>query len=392
MATTSLSLVADALKNEYLGALREQLNRKADPLLAQLEGDTTMVNTGGNIVMALRYGRVGGIAALASDTSDLPTANGRKTKQITFDTRNLFAQISISDKVIESTSNDIGAFANLLTTEIEDAQTDAKDDLSRQVYGDGTGLLSLCAAVVGANTFGVDTTYVAEGMLIDIVHTNGTVFETGREITAVDEAGATITISGAAVTTLVTDYITRSGSKGNELTGLGKICTDNNTLYGQDRNVQKWMNAQHIPVDGEIDDLPIQQGIDLADTRTGAAINYISCSKGVARAWQRYQLSYKQNPQYLELKGGFKVMAYVSPSGEVAISGTKYAPKNKMRLLDLTHFMMPQIKDWSWMDGDGAMLSRHATKPIYQATLRKYGDLVTDLPRGVVELTGITEH
>lgn len=392
MAITSLALVADALKNVYLGALREQLNYQADPLLAQIERDTTRFEND-NIVFALRYGKIGGIAALADDISDLPAANSRKTKQGKAGTKNLAARIMISDKTIEASKANTAAFANLLRQELEDAQTDAKDDLSRQVYGDGTGKLAGVATGATTVTLTVDSVqYLFEGMMIDIYDNANAPKATGREITGVDDANNTVTISGANVTVVTTDYIVRASSRGNEMTGLGKVFEQNTTLYTIDRNTNKWFNAQTKALNAEIDEVGFQLGINEVDRKTGGKINYIATSYGVERAWYNYQLSFKRNVNYQDLKGGWKSMTFQSPNGEIPIKGSKYAPTGKARMLDLTHWFIGELADWAFMDQDGAMLSRVPNKLAYEATLRKYADVVCDLPRGQYELTGITEH
>lgn len=392
MTITNVSLVSDALKIEYLPALRTQFNEKADPLLAQLEGDTKLVN-GNQINMAFRYGRTGGLAALATDISDLPATNARKTLQATFGTKNLVARIMISDKTIKASRNNVAAFANLLEQELSDAKTDAVDDLSRQVYGDGSGKLCTCTVQNGVNDLVVDKVdFLAEGMFVDVKHSNGTDLVTGREVTKIDDVTNTVTIGGAAVNTLGTDFLVRAGNYNSEITGLDAVYAQTGSIYGKARTDYPWLKAQQIAHNGEIDEVILQTGIDNAQKKAGATINYMSTSLGIARAWQKYQLTFKQNVNFLELKGGWKAMSYTSPDGQIAIRGTKYAPLNKIRLLDLSHWFMPMLADWEFMDDDGAMMARVAGKTAYEATMVKYCDLVTDLVRGNVEITGVTEH
>lgn len=58
------------------------------------------------------YGRHGGIGN-RSDDGNLPTPRSRQTKQAKWETKNLFAQIQISDKTMRASRGD-GAFASLL--------------------------------------------------------------------------------------------------------------------------------------------------------------------------------------------------------------------------------------------------------------------------------------
>lgn len=70
---------------------------------------------------------------------------------------------------------------------------------------------------------------------------------------------------------------------------------------------------------------------------------------------------------------------------------TKYAPNGKLRALSRKNWKMYEMDDWNWLDEDGAVLSRVSGKAVWEATLAKYCDLGCDLPRGNVDLTGLTE-
>ena len=119
MPMTTLQVVAEALKEFYLPGLRYQLNDKASPFLAQVEKKTENV-VGKEIVMAMRYGRVGGIGNRADD-GDLPS-NSRKTKQARWETQDLFSRFQITDKTIKASRTSAGAFASLLEQEISDCE------------------------------------------------------------------------------------------------------------------------------------------------------------------------------------------------------------------------------------------------------------------------------
>ena len=160
MAFNNMQAAQEALKLFYLPGLKEQLNL-ANPILAMIERDTESV-VGSEIRMALRHGRSGGIGNRADDGL-LPIPNARKTKQAKWETKNIFARIHISDKTMRA-SRGGGGFASLLEADLKDAETDAKDSMARQVFGDGTGKLLKFAANTTKNTLTVDSTqYVAEG-------------------------------------------------------------------------------------------------------------------------------------------------------------------------------------------------------------------------------------
>lgn len=383
----SMASASEALKKWYLPGLQYQLNT-ASPILSTMDKDSTAVQ-GLEIVMALRYGRQGGIG-MRDDTGTLPTANSRKTKQARWGTKNIFARIQISDKTMKSSRSDRGAFVNLLEAELEDAMVDAKDNLARQVFGNGTGTMATTAVNTAVNTITVSSTqYFAEGQIIDICDTTGaTVKYTTREITAVDDTALTITISGGAVTTLVTDIVVISGNYGLELTGFGSVFTADNTLYNVDRSANKWFNPTTIAVGGEISEIILQKGTDETDRKAGGKVNFYSTSYGVRRAYQNLLLATKQIVNVMQLVGGYDALSYNGKPMAV----DKYNPTGTIFGLDMSTWKMYELDDWNWLDDDGAVLSRVANTPAWEAVLARYCDLGNNKPKANFKMTGITEH
>ena len=396
---TNMTNVAEALKSFYLDGLRYQLNDKASPFLAQIEKTSESV-VGKDIVMALRYGRTGGIGNRADD-GVLPTPNARKTKQAKWETKNFFARFRITDKTIEASRSNVGAFANMLETEISDCEIDAKLDLSRQCMGDGTGKLATLSAnsSYGAGPpayleLTLDTViFFAEGMYVDLYAANNSAVTsgTGLEVIWVDDATSKIRVgvgSDISANVVATAYVTLAGNKGKELTGANAVFASSGSIYGLDRADYPWLVAQVKALNGEISDNAIQERIDLVETRTGSVINYLQCSMGVRRAYIDLMNATKQTVNTLDLKGGFKALSY----NGIALVADKFVPAGHMQLLDLNDWAMYQMADFNWMDKDGSIMSRVADRPAWEATLVKYCDIGCQRPRGQGLITGITEH
>lgn len=387
MGMTTIAAIQEALKLFYLPGLRYQLNDKASAFLTQLERDSESV-VGKKIVMALRYGRTGGIGNRADD-GDLPTPNARKTKQAEWETLNLFARFQITDKTIKASRSNVGAFANMLEQEITDCETDAKLDLSRQALGDGTGLLATIGGAKTGSTAPVDTTlYLCEGMLVDIWDASGAAWlNENVEITAIDEAAGTVTFSAVGVCA-AGDLIYIHGNKNLELSGVAKVFTPDNTLYNIDRTTYKFFNATRINVNGEITEVKVQEAIDNADLKAGAQIDFMQCAYDVRRAFVNLLLAQKQLVNTMELKGGWKAISF----NGIPLWADKFIKSGLWQCMSLQDWKLYQMSDYEWLDEDGAMLSRVSGKPAYEATLAKYCDLGCSRPRGQVELYGITGH
>ncbi|WP_134682570.1 phage major capsid protein [Brevibacillus migulae] len=388
MAILNLTRANQALKLFYLDGLREQLNY-ASPILSVIERDSENV-FGDKIVMALRYGRNGGIGNRADD-GDLPTANSRKTKQAQWDTKNIFARIQITDKTMRASRSNEGAFVSLLEADLEDAQNDAKDNLARQVFGDGKGKLATTAATAASATVQVDNAqYLFEGMIVDVVNpADGVVKHSGLEILEVDDQSATPSVKlSAPVTTDADDILVVSGNYGLELTGFGAVFTPDNTLYNINRAQNKWFNPIVKPIGGEISEIGIQELIDEAERRAGGKIDFLSSSYGVRRGYQNLLLATKQIVEVMDLKGGYKVLSY----NGMPFSVDKYNPKGTLYGLDTSTWKQYQLMDFDWLEEDGAVLSRVANKAAWEAVLAKYADLGCSKPRGNFIATGIVEH
>lgn len=384
--TLTMAKAQEALKLFYLPGIQYQLNT-ANPVLSMIERDKTSV-VGSEIRMALRYGRNGGVGN-RDDDGTLPTPNSRKTKQASWQTKNLFARIAITDKTMKASRSKEGAFISLLEADLEDANADARDSLARQVFGDGTGKLATCATLGSAgNTITLDNVdYMYEGQLIDIVPTSGTITISEREVLTVDDANKQITISGTPVTTADTDIVVVSGSYNKELTGFGKIFTANNTLYGIDRSTNKWFNPTLADAVGTISEVKIQKQIDETERKAGGKTNFLLSSYGVRRAYQEVMLANKRIVDVMKLEGGYEALSY----NGIPFTVDKYAPAGTLYGLDLSTWKLYHIEDWNWLEEDGAVLSRVSNKPVWEATLVRYCDLGCSKPKGNFKMSGITE-
>ena len=380
-----------ALKTLYLGAVTDQLNTEINPLLSAIKQTTTDV-WGKEVRRLVKYGINGGIGA-GDEDGDLPTPSGNSYEQIVSTLKNLYGTIEISDKAIRASQNDAGAFVNLLNAEMEGLVKASAFNFGRMLYGDGTGTLGTVYGF-SMNNITVDSAVnFAEGMIIDIKTEN---YEDspikGRKIIAVDRSAKTIVVDGTPIDVgqILTGYkITMQGSANKEITGLGAIFGDSDTLYGLDRSKNSWLVPYKQKVNGEITETAIQKAIDTLDDNYGSKVNFIVCSSGVKRSFQKHLSTYKRNLDVMELNGGYKALSY----NGIPIVSDRFCPKGTMYLLNTDDFALHQLCDWKWLeDEDGKVLRQKAGKPTYTATLVKYADLVCSRPCGQAVLTNITEN
>ena len=177
------------------------------------------------------------------------------------------------------------------------------------------------------------------------------------------------------------------GSKGLELTGLGAIFSDSETLYGLDRATHGWLKPHTVENVGTLTENAIQKAIDMVEANGGGRVNFIVCSWGVRRALFEL-LADKRSMESVELTGGFKAMSY----NGIPVVADRFCPEKTMYLLNTDDFRLHQLCDWQWLEAEsGRVLHQSASKASYTATLVKYAELMCYRPCGQAALTGITE-
>ncbi|MBE7075293.1 MAG: phage major capsid protein [Clostridiales bacterium] len=383
----TLTSAESALKTVYLGVVANQLNINSNPLLGKIKQSTKDV-WGKEVRKLAPYGINGGIGA-GAETDALPKAAGNNYVQFVSELKNLYGKIELSDKAIRASESNAGAFVNLLNDEMEGLIKASSFNFGRMLYGDGSGLLATVKSF-DSQTKAIECDSVKnliEGMVID-GYTNNTKQETksGLRIKYVDRLNNKFYVETTAEFA-EGDQIYVQNSKDFEITGLGKIFSNSETLYGLTRADYPWL-APFIKTEaGEISDGLIQSAIDFLDEVSGSTINYIACSSAVRRAYQEYLSAYRRNIDIAILDGGYKAISY----NGIPLVADRFVADDTMYLLNTEHFTLHQLCDWKWLEGeDGRVIRQNIGFPTYSATLVKYADLICDKPNGQAKISGIS--
>ena len=385
----TLTSADNALKQLYLGVVADQLNTAVNPLLARFQQTSSDV-WGKEIRKLAPFGINGGIGA-GTEEGDLPASAGNNYAQFVLTLKNLYGTIEISDKAIRASENSSGAFVNLLEAEMEGLIKASKFNFGRMLFGDGSGKLAKVTSASG-NVLTVDAVNnVIEGMVVDVIGNSGkTPVVTARRIVDVDRANKTVTLDGASIgagTVSGGDLLTVQGSYNKEITGLGAIFGDSDTLYGLKRSSNKWLTPYKTTA-STLTDVTIQKAIDTLEEVAGSVADFIVCSGGVKRAYQDYLITNRTNIDVMNLQGGYKAISY----NGIPVVSDRFAPEGTMYILNSGDFKLHQLCDWRWLEGDdGRIIKQVAGKPVYTATLVKYADLICDRPIGQAMISGITE-
>ncbi len=373
----TLSSAENVLKDVYLGVIADQINTKTNPLFSRIKRSTRNI-VGKEVRVAAPIGINGGIMA-GTETSDLPNGAGAPYLSFVAPLKNLYGKFEISDKAVRCSSTDVNSFVNLLQDGMDSLLKASIFNLSRMIYGDGSGCLA--TLTVSSGTATVDNAEaVAPGMFVDI-EASGSAVATNVYVRAVDKKTKVITLDVPSNVTLATGQkLYLHNSKDNEIIGLKGI-VNNDSLYGVDKSSYPVMNAKSFVGTSTtaFDEDYVQSVIDELEI-DGTSVNFINCSYELKRLYQKYMTLYNKNIEYTTLEDGMKVITHFG----IPVVPTNHVGAGEAYFLNTDDFMFYELGDWKWLeDESGRVLKQHATKPAYGATLVKYTELLCHKPSGV---------
>lgn len=374
----------------------EQLNN-ACWLLAQIETkrDTVQGRIARHVIHTGRSGGVGG----RREGVALPAAGRQRHTTLPIPVRWNTARIQLTVQLMSMAKGEPGAFVDALESEMGGIKKDAMRDINRQLFGTSNGVIATCGTtttsatiVLASSTTSAQMRHLYVGRVVDV----GTVASpqtvaSNREITAVDTANKTITVSGATMSTTGSHFIFNYNSGGasdnsgaqddgqSECTGLQTILSNSATLHAitvaaapvWKANVYS-NSGTNRPISDTLVDFALLDIAAVSGESPDAMVSNIGVfvqGKGVLSAYQR-------NLDTVEMKGGFTGIRWNTPG--VSGSGVKDlawttdfdAPANRLELLNTSKLVCHQIEEgWQWMDDDGAVLSRVPDQLAYEAVL-----------------------
>lgn len=378
-----------ALKENYLPAWRNMLGIEPSALLGKIK---KVKLTSNKIVASAPIGLSGGFG-FGAEGQATPAAGGVKVERFETNAKDMYVNVVISEKAVKLT-NSGGAMANALTTEIDGAYATAKWNVGRALFGNGTGILTTISAVSSAgNTITVaDTTYLKEGLIIDIYATGGTSPQTngaGRRVTSIDRTNKTITISGDA-STFSAGFITVQNSYKREITGLGTIFDDSVTsIYGISKTANPFLKPVVRDAGSDIDDGIITKALRQAKNEKNSDIDMILCGD---EAYDNYISYLRVNNIRVEdmshnIQGGFKAIKFIFGNKEVDIVNESFVPAKEMWGVETGCLELHSV-DWNFAElQGGGIFNLMENQSCYRALLTNYGDLICTNPGGCVRIT-----
>lgn len=365
MAGAVIDTVSKLLKDVYMPPVVEQLRNDIYLLTV-----VTQVNdfdlVGNQIVLPLHTGRTGAIASLG-ELEALPAPQNQKFEKLVYDLTHHYGRFQVSGVSRAKTKNSVGSFLEVLKLEMDGLRTDLRRQHGRQVWGNsdgntgGNGRIAKCGTTSATNVVVLDSDeplrkgHLYIGQKVDI----GTAaapqsLVVGEEITAVDVANKTITIT-SAITTSTSHFVSNQKSAGKEINGLTDlVATTANTVGGIDSNAagnEFWKNI----VDSTGGALALDNMAKVWNQVVlsgGGPPNLVLCTYGLQRVYWGLvedQVRY-MNP--MEFKAGYRSLSFMDKP-LVADMDAKFGRLYFLNTSNFKHFVN---EDWSWLDDDGNIL------------------------------------
>ena len=395
------------LKEFYLPGARTVLNNEIF-LLTQMEQNTEDIE-GREAVLDINIGRSQGIGSRA-ELADLPAAGAQVHVNQRVKLKYHYGRIQLSGQIIRDTASDSGSFTRAVQSETTGVVRDLKNDVARQCYGDGTGVIGTASGAKTGQTFpmaGASAQTLAQlgiGMVIDIGSAAATPADIadGVVITAINRTTKVITVSGTIGTVANGSRISRNGAGGtgatqSELTGLKAQVAASGALFSIDPATNPdWASYVKTSAGAVSEDMftEVDQEVNMA---SGEQIDLWITTSAVHRGVASLLQADKRFPGTNELRGGYTGLDMSSVSQGMTGANTTSMVYDKDMTetgcaygISTNRFACYSGSDWEFMQEDGAILNRVPNKDAYEATLFAYKEIATDGRNAHGKIEGIT--
>lgn len=234
MAVSTIATFETVVKQGWTQNDMEVQFDKDDALLEAMEKRRPSQLLGLEALTEVWVGRGGGYTPVGKEgTSALNEAAPQQVARAKWEMKRHWYTVKIDTAAIKRTQGNNEAIVNLADLTVEGAMSDLRNQIGRQLWLDGTGLIAQCATTTSSNTIKLTVTgfyglgyqairngWLTVGQQIDIgTKAEPHVKANGVTITAVGgtESVPTITISGSAIEVGETHYVSIHNARAAEV-------------------------------------------------------------------------------------------------------------------------------------------------------------------------------
>jgi hypothetical protein len=359
-----------------------------------------------------------------SENGTLPDAGNQVYVEHQIPIRYNHGRIQLSIQVIKHSRSNKGAFKRAMDQEMMGLVRDLGNDLNRQMFGWGKGVLALLNGDPGTTT-----TYTLDSPMGVAGATHGNRFlnigmnVTGhnpaddtiraggaRTVTAVSTDGTNITISAAADAAIAdNDWLIRAAKPGtttaadtainNETMGLLGLVDDGTyvtTLNNVSRTTYPIFKSTVLSSVGPLSADILQRGLDVADQMGEGTPQWFVCHHSVRRAYLTLMDADRRYATSSDLRGpdaGTQAAKMKEVTfGDLPWYVDKDAPYGTLFGIDPMYFTRWVEVEGEWADDDGTILLRLVDKDAYEARYRVFDNYSLDRPASCVRYDGITSN
>ncbi len=405
--------IEDFLKIEYTEGLINEFN-VMDALINTLKKDTI---TGKYRHKVFALGITDNIRALgqSNDTYQLGLTDyqkGAETVEATFDTTKLMGLFSITDEVILKGTTD-GSIFDIVKDNLSRMQLGLKHTMNRYTYGSKTGKIGVVSALAAVATdadghdfyeLSVSNSYsVLPGMGLMITWTDTTpdpdvTYKVqGRVYQKYSASVGAETLvflaeevypANSVITEIPADAVVYARqlrideSVKAEYTGLEDIImTQNNTIFGVDRNVVKTFNCTVEDLSNAL--LTESKLRDMADhialtNSEGSNVDLVASNHKIISTIEKQMYQFKQY-NIDSANNGVKLGRSEVMFDNYILRKDKYSRDKNVYLLDTKKVGELLRRDFAWLtNGREGVLERLDGTEIYEGIMTKYADMYID--------------
>lgn len=402
----------DAMLKEFYGVdtVTELVKQKA-PFLFDIKKSKLVSADGRRVIAPVHSSRNVGTSS-RGEGGALPTAGNQGFLDLTIPYRFNHLRVFLTIQAMKQSRTSEGAFEHALDAEIEWGVKDAARELSRQLQGDGTGILCQVngSGAIGTTITVINGQNVADnddvparfiktlGLVAFIDSTNGTV-DAIRSVVSVAANQKSFVINASYTATNPNPYVVNASTLtntnavdvayNNDFMGLLGIVDDGtyvSNYFGLSRSTNPILNAFRLDLgEGNLTLDIMQQAEDGVDQTSDGQISRLYSHHITRREYSALLQVMKRyvNEQALTPDGGFKgAMLHKNhiEFNEHPVIVDRDVPLGIMHGINMEHFYRFMLTEGEWADEDGRILLRDATTDAYEGRYRIFGNMACLAP------------